>query len=184
MKDPIFEANPKLEKYYKTADGNAFFTEHDAKNYAISLKSKKVETVERPFVEEKVKAAPTGDTGTKETGKKLTPFEKAKLRIDAIEKLETVEDVEKALKDEKAKTVIAAGKKRIEVIVEKQKVATQEDVDDTNVDNATQEELDLFVKDNAIDLQGATDVEAVKKIVKEYIANPNKEIVPFKGDLN
>lgn len=108
MKDPVFNANPKLEQYFKTADGNAFFTEHDAKNHATSLKSKKVEKVERPFVEENTKATPVK--------KDLTPMAKAKLRIVAIEKMETVADIEKALKGETASTVIKAGESKIRVL--------------------------------------------------------------------
>jgi len=131
MKDPIFKTNPKLEHYFKTADGNAFFTEHDAKNHATSLKSKKVEKVERPFVKEKAKATPPVDTegakknkktpakkdkGDKGTEKDLTPMAKAKLRIVAIEKMQTVADVEGALKGETASTVIKAGESKIRVL--------------------------------------------------------------------
>ena len=44
-KDPIFEANPKLESYHKTSDGTPFYHESDAKNHAQSLKDKRVTEV-------------------------------------------------------------------------------------------------------------------------------------------
>jgi hypothetical protein len=41
----VFKQNPKLEKYYSTSDGEAFYNENDAKNHAKSLDEKTVETV-------------------------------------------------------------------------------------------------------------------------------------------
>ena len=41
----VFEQNPKLEKYYGTSDGEAFYNENDAKNHAKNLEDKTVETV-------------------------------------------------------------------------------------------------------------------------------------------
>lgn len=45
MSKEVFEANPHLKKVFITADGQAFYTENDAKNYAKSLDEKTVETV-------------------------------------------------------------------------------------------------------------------------------------------
>lgn len=55
MSNNIFKNYPTLQVYFKTADGQAFFQESDARNHAKSLESKKVEKVERPFeaIEEK-----------------------------------------------------------------------------------------------------------------------------------
>lgn len=46
----------------------------------------------------------------------LTPMAQAKLRIEAIEKLETIEAVEKALEGESAKSVKKAGEAKIEAL--------------------------------------------------------------------
>lgn len=117
-KQDVFTANPKLAKYYKTSDGVKFFREHDAKTHARTLKDKDVETVKRP-------AGSTAKDSEKKTaskaenpegGEELTPMQKAKLRVEAIEKMATVEEVEKALEEETAKSVIKAGKARIEAI--------------------------------------------------------------------
>ena len=58
MKAKIFKQHPNLEVFYQTSDGTAFFKEHDAKNHAKTLKSKKVTAVfsegeEIPFNETK-----------------------------------------------------------------------------------------------------------------------------------
>jgi len=160
MKDPIFKANPRLKEYFKTSDGNAFFTEHDAKNYATSLKNKKVEKVERPF--EKVKATPAvppvkfekKEKGTKK--KKKTPAKKDK-SDKGVTLTENQLPSNNHGKDEPVK-------------------------DDTNVDNASYAELMLFVTDNEIELSSKK-AEDVRTAIKAYLADPNKEIVPFKGDL-
>ncbi len=49
MSNNIFKNYPTLQVYFKTADGQSFFQESDARNHAKSLESKKVEKVERPF---------------------------------------------------------------------------------------------------------------------------------------
>ena len=51
MSNDIFNNYPTLQVYFKTADGQAFFQESDAKNHAKTLENKKVEAVERPFEE-------------------------------------------------------------------------------------------------------------------------------------
>lgn len=45
--DNIFETHPNLKEYFKTSDGSAFYTEHDAANHAKTLENRKVEKVER-----------------------------------------------------------------------------------------------------------------------------------------
>ena len=41
----VFKQNPNLEKYFATSDGENFYNENDAKNYAKNLKDKTVKTV-------------------------------------------------------------------------------------------------------------------------------------------
>jgi hypothetical protein len=50
MKNEIFEANPHLEKVFVAADGQAFYQESDAQNYAKSLEDKAVKTVLNPLL--------------------------------------------------------------------------------------------------------------------------------------
>ena len=45
MKKSIFKANPSLDCYFETSDGNAFYTENAAKSYAKDLDDKKVKTI-------------------------------------------------------------------------------------------------------------------------------------------
>ncbi|EGV44339.1 hypothetical protein BZARG_783 [Bizionia argentinensis JUB59] len=117
--DQVFKQHPNLESYYQTSDETNFFKDSDAHVHAKSLKGKRVTEI----VNENPGAA---NVSTKQTVTKanktapklddLTPMQKAKLRIEAIEVLETVEAVTEALKDETAKTVIAAGEARIEAL--------------------------------------------------------------------
>ena len=53
-KNPVFEANPRLDCYFETADGGAFFTENAANNHAKSLKDKTVTAVQNtnPSIDE------------------------------------------------------------------------------------------------------------------------------------
>ncbi len=179
MKDPIFKENTRLEAYYKTSDGIAFFTEHDAKTYADKLKDKAVLTVTRKGTNK------AKQTSSKTTGKELSNNQKAKLRIDAIENMKTVADIETALKNETAKTVISAGKDRIAKLTAEAKEIEDDKVeDDTNVTNATIDELMLYVKDNEVPLNGAETIDEIRVAVSAYLDDPNKITVPFKGQLN
>ena len=51
--DVIFEQHPNLEQYFKTSDGECFYLETDAKDYAKILENKEVEIINNPslFVE-------------------------------------------------------------------------------------------------------------------------------------
>ncbi len=130
MKKPdVFKSHPKLEEYFETSDGTKFFQEHDAKTFSRTLKDKSVKTVKRPAeveADEPVTKTPADKStkGSKPEG--LTPMQKAKLRIEAIEKMETVAGVEEALKEETAKSVIAAGKAHIEAIEASNEVINKE----------------------------------------------------------
>lgn len=98
MSKNVFKKNPNLKEYHETSDGVKFYTKHDAANHARSLKDKKVNHVT------------AGDLNAVEKPVKKSAEE----RIEFINSLETVEDVEAALKDESAKTVKAAGAEKIE----------------------------------------------------------------------
>lgn len=48
MKDPIFKANPQVECYFETSDGQKFYKDFDAKTHSKSLESKKIKKVINP----------------------------------------------------------------------------------------------------------------------------------------
>jgi hypothetical protein len=45
--DHVFATNPRLDVYYKTSDGVAFYTRNAAENHAAGLKDKTVKTITR-----------------------------------------------------------------------------------------------------------------------------------------
>lgn len=96
----VWEKNPKLKVLHKTSDGNKFFKPEDAHTHARSLEDKTVTPVKRP-VKAKKPNPPAADKPSAEE------------RAASIGKLKTIEEVNKALKGDKSKTVIAAGKARI-----------------------------------------------------------------------
>ena len=99
-----FKLYPDLKSYHETSDGQKFFIPTDAANHARTLTDKTGKEVKRGS-----EAANDGQHDSK-----LNAIQAAKLRKEAIEKLETVEAVEIALETETAKSVKAAGEKRIE----------------------------------------------------------------------
>lgn len=133
----VFKRNPKLEKLFTTADGTAFYHEGDARVHARTLADKTVATITRDDVakEDSQKAPEAPEKGPKksaqkEDGKKvadLTPMQKAKLRIDAINELNTVEEIEQALSEERAKSVLKAGADRIAAIQATDALNSEED---------------------------------------------------------
>lgn len=125
----VFKRNPKLEKLFTTADGTAFYNEGDARVHARTLSDKTVNIITRTEAmtnkDKPYKKAPEAPkkkaekSAQKEDDTKvadLTPMQKAKLRIDAINELNTVEEIEQALSEETAKTVLKAGADRIAAI--------------------------------------------------------------------
>ncbi|MDB4157969.1 hypothetical protein N9609_00610 [bacterium] len=105
MKD-TFKLYPDLKSYHETSDGQKFFIPTDAANHARTLIDKTVKEVKR--------GSSKKEAANDSKDSKLNAIQAAKLRKEAIEKLETVEAVEKALETETAKSVKAAGEKRIE----------------------------------------------------------------------
>lgn len=61
MKNEIFKANPNLDLYYQTSDGEPFFTENAAHNHAKGLKNKSVTPVYRSDAEESDEEDSTDD---------------------------------------------------------------------------------------------------------------------------
>ena|SRR5690554_257564 len=135
----IFKRNPNLLFLFRTSDGTHFYENSDAINHGKTLKDRSVVKVGRndapakaPKAEapksKKEKAEKEVDT------KELTPMAMAKLRVEAIEKLETVAEIEKALEGETAKTVLKAGAERIAAIQAEEALNNE---DDTNVNVET-----------------------------------------------
>ena len=107
----VFKNNPKLEKYYGTSDGEAFYNENDAKNHAKNLEDKTVETV---FNQDFLEAIDS---------KELSEEEKAIIEFEASEKVatldivpetvETVEATEKVVETVEAPKVPKAPVKKL-----------------------------------------------------------------------
>jgi len=183
--------NPTAKKVFVTSDGIPFLTENAANLHATSNASKKTLIVS-VFNRAETKQSTPETTGDK----KLSAPQKAKLRKEAIVKLETVEAIDKALETETANSVIKAGKARKEELMLLAKSGTNSpetrgneiapknnntDVDPVDYTQiATQEELVQFATDNEIDLKEATELEAIRAQVIAYLADPNKVIVPYK----
>ncbi|MGV8814747.1 MAG: hypothetical protein ACOH2D_11625 [Gelidibacter sp.] len=144
MKNNVFTQNPDLKSYHETSDGVKFFRDQDAHVHARGLKNKAIKEVTRgslmvdevisevkakkvkslkpnPATEASKDEAPKTDAKSDKVDQQiasetLTPMAQAKLRIEALEKLETVEAVEKALEGETAKSVKKAGEAKIEAL--------------------------------------------------------------------
>ena len=67
-KNPVFEANPSLDCYFETTDGEAFFTENAANNHALSLKDRTVVAVQNtnPSIDETTPADANADAKVEE----------------------------------------------------------------------------------------------------------------------
>lgn len=96
----VFKQHKNLKEYHETSDGNKFHDPLVAKTHAKGLKDKEVKVYKRK------------DFSGKITNKEVKLS--AEERVKTVMLLETVEAVEEALKDEKAKSVLAAGAERIE----------------------------------------------------------------------
>jgi hypothetical protein len=119
----IFKENPKLEKYYGTSDGEAFYNENDAKNYAKKLEDKTVEPVYNTnFLEVE------GSVDLSEEQKELLEFEAAeKLAADKSVFLEgegsvDLSEEQKELLEFEAAEKLAADKS-VQDIVNEEKTA-------------------------------------------------------------
>lgn len=83
----VFELNPQLDKVYTTSDGECFYNENDAKNYAKNLDVKTVETVyNEKFLEvtdEEVISDDDAALAEFEASEKAKADEEAKAKEDA-----------------------------------------------------------------------------------------------------
>jgi SOS-response transcriptional repressor LexA len=105
--EKVFKQHQSISSFFETSDGTKFFTKNLAQHHAKSLEDKAVKEVK--------KSAKQNSPDSK-TNKSIKLG--ASERIEAINALETVEAIELALKDETAKTVIAAGEEKIKTINE------------------------------------------------------------------
>lgn len=105
----VFKNHPHLKQYHETSDGVKFHTEDTARAHAKSLKDKKVKKVERSDEVLNKTEAPNPQASKEQ----LNPMQAAKLRVEAVEKMGTVAEIEKALEGETAKSVLKAGAERI-----------------------------------------------------------------------
>ena len=96
MKNEIFKANPNLDCYFETTDGECFFTENAAEAHSKTLKDKKVKAVYNEALKKKVSSEP------------VEP--KAEPVVPAIE-TEKVEPVVPAAEPAKVAPVVEANKK-------------------------------------------------------------------------
>jgi len=115
----IFDLHPNLDAYFETSDGVKFYNHSDASAHARSLENKKIKKVGRP-----VKKAPKTEKTT------------AKDRIAAINQMDSIEAVQKALENEKAPSVIKAGMDKIKALEEALAKQTGEG-GDTGTDDGT-----------------------------------------------
>ena len=95
MKD-VFENNPKLEKCFVTSDGQAFYQEGDAKNYAKSLEDKSVEVVLNPNLIDVNDAEELSDLDKEMSAFEIAENEAAKAKMEADAENEKLEANAKA----------------------------------------------------------------------------------------
>ena len=86
MKNEIFKANPQLDCYFETTDGECFFTDNAAKDHAKSLADKTVKTHHKSdYVE------PTEEV--EEVVEPTEPVEEIEVTAEIVEPTEPVEPV-------------------------------------------------------------------------------------------
>lgn len=104
MKNEIFKANPQLDCYFETTDGECFFTDNAAKDHAKSLADKTVKTHHKSDyvepteeVEEVVEPTePTEETNepTQEVDEDVEPTEPVEPTQEVAEPVQPVEEIE------------------------------------------------------------------------------------------
>lgn len=101
----IFKTNPNLEKCFKTSDGEHFYNETDAKNYAKSLENKHVEKLVNP---EFVKGEEL-DMNEKKAEQMASDLENLELSTNNYQEMKRlVKYFEIEVPDNKAETLISA----------------------------------------------------------------------------
>ena len=116
MKNEIFKANPQLDCYFETTDGECFFTDNAAKDHAKSLADKTVKTHHKSDyvepteeVEEVVEPTePVEETDeptqeVEEVVEPTEPVEEIEVTAEIVEPTEPVVSVEAKATEGKAK---------------------------------------------------------------------------------
>ena len=99
MKNEIFKANPQLDCYFETTDGECFFTDNAAKDHAKSLADKTVKTHHKsdyvePTQEVDEDVEPTEPVEpTQEVAEPVQPVEEIEVTAKIVEPTEPVEPV-------------------------------------------------------------------------------------------
>lgn len=106
--DTVFEQNPNIDVYFKTSDGESFYNENDAKNYAKKLKDKKVQRIVRGVSSESESPENKQASG----GAPKLDYREA---IKAIEASETLEQLEQFKDYPQPSVVKALEEKRAEL---------------------------------------------------------------------
>ena len=86
MKNEIFKANPQLDCYFETTDGECFFTDNAAKDHAKSLADKTVKTHHKSDYVEPIEEV-------EEVVEPTEPVEEIEVTAEIVEPTEPVEPV-------------------------------------------------------------------------------------------
>ena len=86
MKNEIFKANPQLDCYFETTDGECFFTDNAAKDHAKSLADKTVKTHHKSDYVEPIEEVD-------EVVEPTEPVEEIEVTAEIVEPTEPVEPV-------------------------------------------------------------------------------------------
>ena len=103
--DKIFEKYPKINVYYKTDDGNSFFSESDAKNHAKSLDNKLVQPIYRGLENTKVKEDKVLENDKNSVDESKKELENTKVKEDKVLENDknSVDESKKELENTKVK---------------------------------------------------------------------------------
>lgn len=96
MKNEIFKANPQLDCYFETTDGECFFTDNAAKDHAKSLADKTVKTHHKSDYVEPTEEVEETDEPTQEVEEVVEPtepVEEIEVNAEIVEPTEPVEPV-------------------------------------------------------------------------------------------
>ncbi len=102
----IFNTNPTLEKCFKTSDGEHFYNESDAKNYAKSLQDKHVEKLINPEFTAKGDELDMNEKKAEQMASDLENLELSTNNYQEMKRLVKYFEIE--VPDNKAETLISA----------------------------------------------------------------------------
>jgi len=111
LAEPVFKANPKVDKLLATSDGQ-FFLEKNKNAAEFHAKKKGGNQALRIYTIDRDGSIEDSNEDKDEQPAKLSAEE----RIEKINAMTSIEEVEAALVEEKAKTVKAAGLEKIEAL--------------------------------------------------------------------